>query len=87
MDAAENIINGSVSATPIPPTLDDAHVIPKDAEWAVGWGIEGKEGKDEELKPDCFGPSNVTLATASLPTRDEAPRPPSARDNNPHPNA
>ena len=78
MDATENAVDGSVPTAPIPPPLNDAHVVPKDAEWAVRWGVKGKEGVNEELKSDCFSPSNVALATKSLPTGYEAPCPPSA---------
>ena len=70
---AENEIGCLVTASSIPPTLNDTSVVPPNGvvfSVAVN-GLIVSDGFDQEVQSNGLGPANVSFTT-TLPTREES---------------
>jgi len=77
----ENVVDCSVSTTSIPPSFDNSFVVPIKSVMLCS-GIECCDRSSEELKSDCFSPSNVVSAVEGFPIWYKSPGPPSVFNNN-----
>jgi predicted Fe-Mo cluster-binding NifX family protein len=73
VDVAENEIGCVVTASSIPPALNNASVVPPDSVVLslVIQGLIVRDGFDQEVKSNGFGPPNVSFTT-TLPTWEES---------------
>ena len=86
MDLTKDSVGSRVLAPMVPPSLNDSFVV------TVYFKVSANankpwDGFDEQLKTDCFGPSDISCAIQGLPSRNETPRSPTVTDGDGNPEA
>jgi len=81
METFEDLVNGAVATSAIPPTFNHSFVISVDCEVPAS-SASVVEVADKTFEANSFGPASVLLAVQGLPSWDEPPGPPPTMNNN-----